>query len=70
MLTVTRRPGEKIILQTTDGEIEVLLHRIDGQQNWGRNRREAAIRRRSSGVSDFLHLIPAEWPESTNSRQR
>jgi carbon storage regulator CsrA len=32
MLTLTRRPGEKLILETSDGPIEVVLNKIDGQQ--------------------------------------
>jgi carbon storage regulator CsrA len=32
LLILSRRPGEKLILETSDGPIEVVLHRIDGQQ--------------------------------------
>jgi carbon storage regulator len=32
MLVLSRRPGEKLFLETSDGPIEVLLHQINGQQ--------------------------------------
>jgi carbon storage regulator len=32
MLVLTRRPGEKLILETSDGPIEILIASIGGQQ--------------------------------------
>jgi carbon storage regulator CsrA len=32
MLVLSRRPGEKLILETTDGPIEVVIRQIRNQQ--------------------------------------
>lgn len=32
MLILSRRLGEETVLDTSDGEIEIVLHRVDGQK--------------------------------------